>query len=71
MCVKLLLGNLNPSSYLPHPTSIYTCGSGDSKNFSQGVPKFFLVERSKAIQGDESWVRNFFIKYLSIILAKE
>ena len=26
MCVKLPLGDLNPSPYPPHPTSIYTCG---------------------------------------------
>ena len=26
MCVKLPLGNLNPDSYPPHPTSTYTCG---------------------------------------------
>ena len=25
MCVRLPLGNLNPGSYPPHPTSIYTC----------------------------------------------
>ena len=26
MCVKLPLGDLNLSSYPPHPTSIYICG---------------------------------------------
>ena len=26
MYVKLPLGDLNPSSCLPHPTSTYTCG---------------------------------------------
>ena len=26
MCVKLPPENLNPNSYPPHPTSIYTCG---------------------------------------------
>ena len=25
MCIKLLLGNLNPGSCSPHPTSTYTC----------------------------------------------
>ena len=25
MCVKLPFGDLNPDSYLLHPTSIYTC----------------------------------------------
>ena len=26
MSLKLPLGDLNPSPYLPHPTIIYTCG---------------------------------------------
>ena len=25
MCVKLIPRYLNPDTYLPHPTSIYTC----------------------------------------------
>ena len=26
MCVRLFSGDLNSDSYLPHPTSTYTCG---------------------------------------------
>ena len=26
MCVKFLLGNMNPDPYPPHPTYTYTCG---------------------------------------------
>ena len=41
MCVKLPLGDLNPSSYLPHPTSIYTCGVTTAPRVRGGQPKDF------------------------------
>ena len=41
MWVKLPLGDLNPSPYLPHPTSIYTCGVTTAPRVRGGQPKDF------------------------------
>ena len=43
MCVKLPLGDLNPASYPPHPTSIYTCGVTTAPRVRGG--SFALLEK--------------------------
>ena len=35
--MKLSLGDLNPSPYPPHPTSIYTCGVTTTPKVCNGI----------------------------------
>ena len=43
MCVKLLLGDLNPNPYPPHPTSTYTCGVTIATRVCGGVVEVVSV----------------------------